>query len=77
MKDSVGLVEGDESKEKRGIKRIRGCGRREREKDPWLTYLSAYISGAVWECYAYVEHKYLEELGMQPSLKTVLNDSSP
>ena len=45
MKDSVGLVEGDESKEKRGIKTIRGCGRREREKDPWLTYLSAYISG--------------------------------
>ena len=34
MTDSVGLVEADEREEKRGIKRIRGCGRREREKDP-------------------------------------------
>ena len=45
MTDSVGLVEADEHEENRGIKRIRGCGRREREKDPWLRCLSAYISG--------------------------------
>lgn len=45
MTDSVGLVEGDEHEEKGGIKRIRGCGRRERQKDPWLRCLSAYISG--------------------------------
>lgn len=77
MKDSVGLVKGDESKEKRGIKRIRGCGRRERKGPLAEILVCLHLRWLFGSAHAYVEHEYLEELGMEPSLKTVLNDSSP